>query len=190
MKNFVKHLFISISAISLCSFPFASLAQNTLFDQEEVEQEKFVAIAAPSGFGPKLLILEQKTDQRECWAEDGDKPVIIDPLLVQFDFTGICGRATDSNGYSLRMGGRDLALNFSLSLQSIDGDLRLVAVSRVNPFSPPILIGRTQGLANGFTKIILEPGWRFAKRSYQGKVLGHIYLTTDVSVDQLQPASR
>ena len=34
-------------------------------------------------------------------------------------------------------------------------------------------------------KVILEPGWRFTKRSYQGKVLGHFYFTSN----QLAPGS-
>ena len=28
-------------------------------------------------------------------------------------------------------------------------------------------------------KISLDPGWRFTKRTYQGRELGHVYLTYD-----------
>jgi len=38
------------------------------FGQEEVEQNKFVAIAAPVGSGEhQLLILEQQSDKQACW---------------------------------------------------------------------------------------------------------------------------
>ena len=40
----------------------------------------------------------------------------------------------------------------------------------------PFVIGRTGGLSDAIMKIKLEPGWTFAKRTYQGKTLGHIYL--------------
>ncbi|MDE5113253.1 MAG: DUF3747 domain-containing protein, partial [Trichodesmium sp. St15_bin1_1] len=161
-------------------------AKANLFDQKEVDQSRYVAIAIPRDFGPQLLILEQKTDARQCWSESGDRPTLVDPLLLNFNFTGICGRATDSNGYSIRMAGTDLALDYALSLQMSGGDIRLMGISRIDSNAPRLLIGKTYGLANGMTKIILEPGWRFAKRSYQGKELGHIYITTDWMPTELE----
>jgi hypothetical protein len=50
--------------------------------------------------------LEQIPGKQKCWSESGSNPVMIDPLLLNFDFTGICRRATDSNGYSIRLDGR------------------------------------------------------------------------------------
>ncbi|NJK37937.1 MAG: DUF3747 domain-containing protein [Oscillatoriales cyanobacterium RM2_1_1] len=173
------------TAIAGASFAFlifegatASIAVE--FGQREVDQERFVAIAVPRRYGYSLVIVEQVSDTRPCWQESGNNPTEVDPLLLTFDFTGICGRATDSNGYSLRMGGRDLALTHTLSIQSVGGDILLVASSRVDVYAPLIIIGRTYGMSNGFTKIILEPGWRFAKRTYDNKTLGHIYFTNDL----------
>jgi hypothetical protein len=51
----------------------------------------------------------------------------------------------------------------------------LFAVSR----GEKILIGSTKGLSDGFLKIDLKPGWRFTKRTYGDKVLGHFYLSND-----------
>ena len=149
------------------------------FDHTEVEQERFIAMAVPRAFGYSLIILEQISDSQACWSERGSSPTVIDPLLVNFDFTGICGRATDSNGYSVRIGEQDLSLSHSLTVRSVEDEMFLVATSGANPEAPPIIIGRSYGMSNGFTKIILEPGWRFTKRSYQGKTLGHIYFTSD-----------
>jgi hypothetical protein len=52
------------------------------FSQEEVEQNKFVAIAAPLESGEyQLLILEQQSDKQACWSESGTNPVVVEPLL-------------------------------------------------------------------------------------------------------------
>lgn len=179
MKTFLKQSITALATLGLLGLSFSRPATANYFDQQEVDQSRYIAIAVPRSFGPQLLILEQKSDARLCWSESGDRPTLVDPLLLNFDFTGICGRATDSNGYSIRMAGTDMALDYALSLQSSGGDVQLLGISRVDSNAPRLLIGRTHGLADGFTKIILEPGWRFAKRSYQGKELGHIYITTD-----------
>ncbi|NES05763.1 MAG: DUF3747 domain-containing protein [Okeania sp. SIO2F4] len=186
MKTFFNQSIAALTTLGLLTLSFIVPAKANFFDQKEVEQSRYIAIAVPRAFGPQLLILEQKTDARECWSESGDRPTLVDPLLLNFDFTGICGRATDSNGYSIRMAGTDLALDYALSLQMSGGDIRLMGISRVDSNAPRLLIGRTYGLANGFTKIVLEPGWRFAKRSYQGKELGHIYVTTDWMPTELE----
>ena len=186
MKTFLKQSIAALTTLGLLTLSSIIPAKANLFDQKEVDQSRYVAIAIPRDFGPQLLILEQKTDARQCWSESGDRPTLVDPLLLNFNFTGICGRATDSNGYSIRMAGTDLALDYALSLQMSGGDIRLMGISRIDSNAPRLLIGKTYGLANGMTKIILEPGWRFAKRSYQGKELGHIYVTTDWMPTELE----
>ncbi|MDE5076316.1 MAG: DUF3747 domain-containing protein [Trichodesmium sp. St5_bin2_1] len=186
MKTFLKQSIAALTTLGLLTLSSIIPAKANLFDQKEVDQSRYVAIAIPRDFGPQLLILEQKTDARQCWSESGDRPTLVDPLLLNFNFTGICGRATDSNGYSIRMAGTDLALDYALSLQMSGGDIRLMGISRIDSNAPRLLIGKTYGLANGMTKIILEPGWRFAKRSYQGKELGHIYITTDWMPTELE----
>jgi len=189
MKTFFKQFIAALTTSGLLTLSSIVPAKANFFDQKEVEQSRYVAIAVPRAFGPQLLILEQKTDARECWSESGDRPALVDPLLLNFDFTGICGRATDSNGYSIRIANTDLALEYALSLQMSNGDIRLMGISRYDSNAPRLLIGRTYGLANGFTKIVLEPGWRFAKRSYQGQELGHIYVTTDWMPTELESSN-
>lgn len=181
MKNIIKRTIATVATATIVGMsgliPTPAQAQS-MFDETGVDQNRVVAMAIPHGFGGyKLLVLEQKNDTRKCWAEQGNSPVIVDPLLLNFDFTGICGRATDSNGYSLRVNGQDLALSHSLSLQSIGGQVYLVGVSRQG--GEKLVIGRTNGLANGMLKVFLEPGWKFTKRTYQGKVLGHFYLSNN-----------
>ncbi len=156
-------------------------AQAFTFDQQEVSQEKFIAIAVPlaQGNSHNLLILEQVSSEKKCWQEDPAQPGVVDPLLLNFDFTGICGRSTDSNGYSIRVAGKDLGLDYKLSVRQRGGALKLIGYSYKDPRAPELHIGRTIQTGSGFLKIDLEPGWRFAKRAYDGKTLGHIYLTRD-----------
>lgn len=152
------------------------------FSQKEVDQSKFIAIASPyqAGKAHQLLVVEQVTDARPCWSESGSAPTLINPLLMQFDFTGICGRSTDGNGYSIRMNGEDLALRYSLRVLHRDNDLVLVGAPR-DRGGEEIIIGRASGTTTDFAKINLEPGWRFTKRMLGDRTLGHVYLTYDGS---------
>ncbi len=150
-----------------------------MFTQTEVDQSKYVVMAVPIARGGyRLLVVEQIKDTRPCWSESGTDPVVVDPLLTTFDFTGICGRATDSNGYSIRVAQQDLGLQYSLRIEQGNGELLLVGSS--NQGGPRMVIGRTYGMAEGqFLKFVLAPGWRLTRRTYEGRVLGHVYFTND-----------
>jgi hypothetical protein len=162
------------------------------FGQTEVEQSQFIAVASPyrGGSAHQLIILEQLSEQRPCWSEWLSAPdpallnpstralTIVDPLLLGFDFTGICSRSTDSNGYSIRVNGEDFGLRYSVRIVYHNGDMLLVGApgSRHEPY---IYIGHTNGMTQDFAKITLNPGWRFTKRTYADRTLGHVYLTYD-----------
>ena len=153
------------------------------FTKTEVDQSRFLVLAAPIGNGSthKLLILEQLNNRRQCWQEVGGTPTVIDPLLLNFDFTGICGRSTDSNGYSVRVADEDLAGRYNLRIARKNNDLVLIAYSLLEKDVEFIEIGRTRGITNGFAKIHLDPGWRLTRRTYNGRGVGHVYLTNDQS---------
>jgi hypothetical protein len=160
---------------------FPTLAASQ-FGQKEVDQTKFIAIASPyrNGAAHQLLVVEQVTDARPCWSESGTAPTLINPLLLQFDFTGICGRSTDANGYSIRMSGEDLALRYSLRVLTRGEDLVLVGAPR-DRGGEEIIVGHTSGKTTDFAKITLSDGWRFTKRTLGDRTLGHVYLTYDGS---------
>lgn len=182
--------FAAISTLALSTFgatitPQSAEAVN--FEERAVEQQNFVAVAAPVGNTGRhqLLVIEQQSNARPCWGETGNR---VNPLLLNFDFTGICGRFTDSNGYSLRTGGRDLGIQYSLRTVRQGNDVVLQGV----PFRPnqPILeLGRAP-YANDFVRIDLEDGWEFSKRTYQGRTLGHVYLSNPSSLSTLASQSR
>lgn len=159
---------------------------NSLFSQLEVDQSRYVVVASPYGGNlHQLLILKQISNARSCWSQSGSNPTTVNPLLLEFDFTDICGRSTDSNGYSVRVGGEDLNWRYSFRVVQRGNDLQLVAVSNVDRAAPELLIGRTRGLTQGFAKFYLEPGWRLTERAYEGASVGHIYLTNDQSLASL-----
>jgi hypothetical protein len=183
MKNLLQLQTVMIAGLILGMMSSWRSAVAVTFNQQEVDQNKFIAIAVPLAQSNyyNLLILEQLSNARPCWSEAGTNPVSVTPLLLGFDFTKICSRSTDSNGYSIRQAGQDLDLRYDLRIVRRGEDLALIGTPYNAPGAPVMEIGRTHGISSGFIKIILEPGWRFTKRSFNGKLLGHIYLTQDLA---------
>ncbi|WP_216902173.1 DUF3747 domain-containing protein [Synechococcus sp. CCY 9618] len=156
-----------------------------LFQGADVEEERFAVLARPVGKNDwTLLVLEQLAAQPACWAprEDG----LVDPALNRFDFTGICNRYLDSNGYSLRVADEDLGTTYRLRVQQVGSRLELQASS---PKSPTILVvGRAEVPVrdrDGFVSLQLEPGWQLKRRTYQERALTHVYFASPTSLEQL-----
>lgn len=162
-------------------------AQAVQFDKSEIDSSRFIILASPIGTTDayKLLIFEQLNNRRQCWQEVPGTPTTIDPLFMSFDFTGICGRSTDSNAYSVRVGDEDLAGRYNLRLVRRNNELVLLAFSLTDKNLRFFEIGRTHGLSNGYLKIDLDPGWRLTRRVFSGKSTGHLYFTTDRTLGDL-----
>ncbi|MCU0535540.1 MAG: DUF3747 domain-containing protein [Hydrococcus sp. Prado102] len=177
MKSTLTLRLATLATVALTSIiPFNSARSAASFDEQLIDQSRVIAIARPYGNNKyDLLVIEQIPDKNQCWSESGSNPVSVNPLLLNFDFTGHCRRATDSNGYSLRIDGRDYGLNYLLSVAQRNGELVLVGTPRMG--GSEIIVGRTRGMTQGFMKFILEPGWQFSKRAYDGKELGHFYFS-------------
>jgi Protein of unknown function (DUF3747) len=180
-------------AMAIVSAGLKATPAKAQMTQQNLDQNGVVLIASPYQNGKlhQLLIVEQLKRTRACWSEQAtNSPVtLINPLLSEFDFSGICGRATDSNGFSVRMGGQDL--NWRYALQVVERDQQLVLIARSSKpkkTAPDFLIGRVGGTTPDFAKIILEPGWRVARRIANGKLTGHFYLTTDRTLEELVAA--
>lgn len=181
---------VASGAVAIASIvglmPGQAMAQMT---QQELDQNGVTVVAAPYQGGAlhQLLILEQLAATRACWNElPSNSVTLVNPLLLGFDFSGICGRATDSNGFSVRMGGRDFDWRYALQVVNQDNDLVLIARSTLPGNTlPNLVIGRAGGTTSDFAKIRLEPGWRVTRRVAQGKITGHFYLTNDQSIEQV-----
>jgi hypothetical protein len=152
---------------------------QALFSAGEVDPSRFLLVAAPigtSGERFQLNIYEQLRSTRPCFAVGEGKPAPVNPLLSTFDFTGICGRFIDANGYSLRSGGSDRATSYRRSVVRGGGDTLLVARPTKASGQGDLVVARAGGIASGFVKLELEPGWSLKRRQFGGRSLGHVYL--------------
>jgi len=161
------------------------------FTETAIDQKIVVAVAKPYGEDKfDLLILEQIPGKQQCWSENGSNPVIVDPLLLNFDFTGKCRRATDANGYSIRIDGLDYGLEYLIRLVPRGNELVLIATSRTDANKGEIIVGSTHGYVRGFMKIDLNPGWQFTKRTFGKKILGHFYFSTTAAAINNSPPTK
>ena len=177
MKITLNLKLTAIATLLFSSCPLILPVKASQFSETALDQTQVIAIARP--YGDKkydLLVIEQVPKKKQCWSESGSNPVLVNPLLLNYDFTGICRRSTDSNGYSVRLDGEDYGLEYLLRIVPRGNELVLIGTSRTGK-APEIILGSTQGLAAGFMKIILKPGWQFSKRTFNNKVLGHFYFS-------------
>ena len=170
-----------LTAAVATALPQAAKAQGSVFTAADVDGNQFVMVSAPIGKGEssQLNIYEQRTSARPCFAVSGASPAVVDPLLASFDFTGICNRYIDGNGYSLRIGGDDLGTRYRLSVVKTGSDIELLAVPTRDPSRPTMVVARSGGPGNGFLKLNLEPGWKLMRRQYGKRMLGHLYVYRD-----------
>ena len=170
-----------LTAAVATALPQAAKAQGSVFTAAGVDESQFVMVSAPIGKGEssQLNIYEQRTTARPCFAVSGASPAVVDPLLASFDFTGICNRYIDGNGYSLRIGGDDLGTRYRLSVVKTGSDIELLAVPTRDPSRPTMVVARSGGPGNGFLKLNLEPGWKLMRRQYGKRMLGHLYVYRD-----------
>ena len=172
------------AGFSICGLLAAgagALAQGSLFTTVPVDESKFILVSAPIGSGERsqLNIYEQRSDKRPCFAVGSGSPAVVDPLLSGFDFTGICNRYIDGNGYSLRIGGDDLGTRYRLTVVNTGTDMELLAAPTRDQSRPTMLVAKAGGSGSGFLKLNLEPGWKLVRRAYGTKSLGHIYVYRD-----------
>ena len=160
-------------------------AARSLFDSTVLPQERFAVLAQPVGSAQwKLLVLEQIKTHPPCWTPRQDG--LVEPSLNRFDFTGICKRYLDSNGYSLRSGGQDLGTRFRFRLKQTGASLKLEALDPQQ--RAPLLVGQAplpRRDSNGFVALQLEPGWTLERRVYQGRPLNHLYFAHQAPVNRL-----
>lgn len=165
----------------------------SLFEGQPVDPRRYAVLGRPLGNGEwNLLVLEQIRPGPPCWQQRADG--LVDPSLNRFDYTGICGRYLDSNGYSLRLanqegigpGGSPLRLR----LQPNGAELQLLASAP--DLARELIVGRAPIPSRdrtGFVALRLAPGWELQRRVYQGQALNHLYFAHQASADQLVAAA-
>jgi hypothetical protein len=167
-------------AVSAAGGAWAPASAQALFSAGDVDVNRFVLVAAPIGSSGRsqLNIYEQLNDRRACYEVGAGKPAPVNPLLGTFDFTGICGRYIDANGFSARVGEVDLATTHRLSVIKDGKDVLLMALPTRSGAGPEMLVARAGGAADGFVTVEFEPGWTIKRRQFGGRALGHVYLFT------------
>ena len=160
-----------------------------LFEARPVDPERYAVLGRPLGNGEwTLLVLEQIRPAPLCWQQRPDG--LVDPSLNRFDFTGICGRYIDSNGFSVRLAnleGNSLPSGpLRLRLEQSGADLQLLASAP--GLASELLVGRAAIPArdrNGFVALRLNPGWELQRRRYGNQILNHLYFANGASAEQL-----
>ena len=161
-------------------------AASSPFGSRPLDGSRFAVLAKPVGSSDwTLLVLEQIQPSPRCWEQRPDG--LIDPALNRFDFTGICSRYLDSNGYSVRVGDEDLASRYRLRLSQRGSTLTLLAMTPSD--TTELLVGR--GMVplrdrDGFVQIQLEPGWQLQRRVYGLQTLSHVYFANPSSLARLR----
>lgn len=178
-QSLCKRLALGILATTSLAAQAPSQAAGTQgLSAVDVNASQFAIVAAPiPGSGTsQLQIYEQIGSQRACYAVNGDT---VDPLLVSFDFTNICQRYIDSNGYSLRIGSQDLGTIYRLSIRRSGSEHVLMAIPTKPGAGPELRVARAIGDGEKFLRLELESGWSLRRRNWQGTNLGHLYVYRD-----------
>lgn len=183
-RTYLASLGLFLAGVTATALQPQALAAG-LFSSQPLDGARFAVLGKPVGRTDwTLLVLEQIAAAPRCWEPRPDG--LVDPSLNRFDFTGICSRYLDSNGYSLRIGQEDLATSYRLRLQQQGTSLRLLAMSPSQ--ANEMLVGRgtvNQRDRDGFVPISLEPGWTLERRVYGGQTLSHIYFANSTPLAQL-----
>ena len=175
--NRFSSLFLALSAIASTIIMAVPQAQAATFQEQEINQEQIAVVAVPFGYKEhRLEIIEQVAGKEQCWIESGTAPVKVDLLLLNFDHTDSCRRVVNTNGYTLRLNGKDERIAHVVKIVQDRGELKLIAFHK-DSSQPKIEIGSTNGLSDGAMKIILNPGWKVSQRVYEGKAINHLYLS-------------
>jgi hypothetical protein len=192
-RTYLPWLGLSALAIGATACATTGLVPHALagdlFTSQPVDQTRFAVLAKPVGRSDwNLLVLEQLAPLPRCWESRADG--LVDPALNRFDYTGICSRYLDSNGYSLRVGQNDLGGSYRLRLQQQGTTLQLLAM---NPNEASELLVAKGPIPrrdrDGFVALTLEPGWDLERRLYGQQALSHLYFANATPLARLLASS-
>jgi hypothetical protein len=186
----MKRTYLALSGLVLAGSALSAALPSLvhaagLFSGRPVDPARFSVLARPVGDSDwNLLVLEQLAPAPRCWNDRPDG--LIDPSLNRFDYTGICSRYLDSNGYSLRIGEQDLATSHRLRLQQRGNLLLLQALSGEDP--TVLEVGRAEVPRrdrDAFVAIQLDPGWQLQRRRFGQQSLNHLYFANASPLPEL-----
>jgi hypothetical protein len=198
-----------VGASGLALLPLAGSAG--VFGSQPLAEGATVALAQPLDNDQWNLILVEQLQPGavSCWSRQSDGSVtiaaenragekggsqasssqIISPGAANGDAR--CSRLQSSSGYSLRAADGDLPSPWRLRIAAAAAGLELQAL---NPsLTTPVPVARAPmppAAGQGLASFRLEPGWSFQGRTYAGRRLSHIYLTSAEPLALLQARAR
>ncbi len=195
----LKRTYRALTALSLAALGTAATAIGNapragaagIFGAEPLAEGSTVALAqSVDGNRWNLVVVERLQPGSGCWQQQANGLVSLEPGALSNE--ALCNRLQSSSGYSLRAGGQDLRAPWRLRIEANGNRLELQAL---NPSLPaPITIGTAalpkRADASALPSFTLNPGWNFQKRSYEGRLLGHVYLSTPDAPAVLQARAR
>lgn len=197
MAQFVRRPYLAAAGLSLATGATAAglipLAQaRALFESQPIPANQVIVLAQPlAGNRWTLVLLEQRQAEIPCWQSQRDGTVLSMADGVRNET--YCGRYSSSGAYSLRVAGNDLNRPWQLKLERSNDQLQLQAT---NPQTRnPIVVGQapipaTMPGPNTLVPLALEEGWELERRSYDGRLLSHIYLSNGTPLPLLLARSR
>lgn len=178
-----------VASAPVTSAPGAGAAG--IFGANPLADESTVALAQPvDGSRWNLVVVQRLQGSTGCWRRQDDGLVSLEPEALSND--AVCSRLQSSSGYSLRAAGQDVGMPWRLRVEPVGNRLELQAFSPSQ--NTPITIA-TAPLVNGGTgtgsgvalpAFSLNPGWSFQQRSYEGRLLSHVYLSSQAPLTTLQ----
>lgn len=189
----MKRPYLALATIALAAGLTPGLIPSSsavgLFSSAPVEPASFAVLARPVADDDwTLVVLEQLKARPFCWTPRPDG--LVDPTLNRFDYTGICGRFIDSNGYSLRVGDVDLSHAYRLRIERRGSELQLLATTASR--GAEFLVGRgtvPRRDRDLFVSLQLQPGWELRRRMFGNRGLNHVYFSNGQSLEALIAAS-
>jgi hypothetical protein len=203
-----------VGASGLALLPLAGSAG--VFGSQPLAEGATVALAQPLDSDQwNLILVEQlQPGAGSCWSRQSDGSVtiagengagvnsageksgsqasssqMISPGVANGDSR--CSRLQSSSGYSLRAADGDLPSPWRLRIAAGAAGLELQAL---NPsLTTPVPVARAPmppAAGQGLASFRLEPGWSFQGRTYAGRRLSHIYLTSAEPLALLQARAR
>ncbi|MFM7635969.1 MAG: DUF3747 domain-containing protein [Cyanobacteriota bacterium] len=177
----------TVAGVALLAALAPGAGASSLFGAEPLAEDSAVALAQPvDGTRWGLVVVERLQPEADCWHRQADGLVGLGSNALSND--ALCNRLQSSSGYSLRAADQDLASPWRLRIEVVGQRLELQAL---NPTLPePITIGTAPLVSasdgQALPAFSLNPGWSLQKRSYQGRLLSHVYVSSRDSLSQLQ----
>ena len=181
-----KRTYRGLAALSLAglgaaaaSMGHAPVAEAAIFGAQPLADDSTVALAQPvDGTRWNLVVVERLQPGTGCWQRQANDLVSLDSEALNND--ALCNRLQSSSGYSLRAAGQDLPVPWRLRIEATGDRLELQALNpslagTIVVGTAPVVSVNPGGALPAFT---LNPGWSFQKRTYEGRVLSHVYLST------------